>query len=79
MKALHMKILDDVFTPADVTGEAETKLVELIDNFLEQAGDLLDKYAMTEEASLVMTSSSLPTVMALVSGTVALESWALAH
>jgi hypothetical protein len=41
--------LDEVFTTADVTGEAETKLIEMIDNFLEQAGDLLEKCAMTEE------------------------------
>jgi hypothetical protein len=38
--------LDDVFTTADVTGEAEEKLVALIDQFFEKAGDLLDDYTM---------------------------------
>lgn len=41
--------LDDVFTPEDVTGEAETELVQLIDNFFDLAGDLLDEYPMTAE------------------------------
>lgn len=43
------EMLDATFTTADVTGEAETKLVEMIDNFLEQAEDFLDKCSMTDE------------------------------
>lgn len=41
--------LDDVFGTEDVSDEAEAKLVELIDNFFEEAGDLLDEYPMTAE------------------------------
>lgn len=43
--------LDDVFTPEDVTGEAEEKLVTLIDQFFEKAGDLMNDYPM--EASQI--------------------------
>lgn len=43
------EMLDATFTPADVTGEAETKLIEMIDNFLEQAADVLAQCAMTDE------------------------------
>lgn len=52
--------LDDVFTTADVTGEAETKLVEMIDSFFELAGDLLDEYPMTAEQighDLILTAN----------------------
>jgi hypothetical protein len=41
--------LDDAFTADDITGEAETKLVELIDNFFDLAGDLLNDVPLTDE------------------------------
>lgn len=41
--------LADAFGPEEITGEAETKLVEMIDSFIEKAGDLLDKCSMTDE------------------------------
>lgn len=40
------EMLDAVFTPADVTGEAEEKLAALIDQFFDKAGDLLNDYPM---------------------------------
>jgi hypothetical protein len=43
------EMLDANFTPADVTGEAEAKLVEMIDNFIEQAEDTLAECVMTDE------------------------------
>lgn len=38
--------LDEAFTIDEIAGEAEKTLVELIDNFFELAGDLLDDYPM---------------------------------
>lgn len=52
--------LDDVFTPEDVTGEAEAVLVKLIDDFFDLAGDLLDEYPMTAEQighDLILTTN----------------------
>lgn len=43
--------LDAVFTPENVTGEAEEQLVALIDQFFEKTGDLLNDYPM--EASQI--------------------------
>ena len=41
--------LDEAFTADEIDGEAEKTLVELIDNFFDLAGDLLDDYPMTAE------------------------------
>lgn len=40
------EMLDEVFNISHVEGEAEVKLIELIDKFFEKAGDLLDGYPM---------------------------------
>ena len=52
--------LDAVFTEEDITGEAEEKLVALIDLFFEKAGDLLDEYPSEAEQlghDIIMTTN----------------------
>jgi hypothetical protein len=41
--------LDDAFTADDIAGDAEKELVQLIDNFFDLAGDLLDDVPLTDE------------------------------
>jgi hypothetical protein len=52
--------LDDIFSPEDISGETETKLIELIDNFFDLAYDLLDDYPLTAEQlghDLILTAN----------------------
>jgi hypothetical protein len=52
--------LDAVFTEEDITGEAEEKLVALIDQFFDKAGDLLDEYPSEAEQlghDIIMTTN----------------------